>query len=47
MSEMLLSSFTMELLMMAEKGFTSELNLYHIFEVLDGVISSDTRQLRA
>jgi hypothetical protein len=47
MSEIPLSSFTIELLMMGEKRFIWELNLYRIFDVLANVISSDTKQLRA
>ena len=47
MSEMPLTSFTMELLMRGEKRFIWEVNLYLILDVLASVISSDTRQLRA
>src|SRR5271157_1789693 len=46
MSEIPLSSFTIELLMMGEKRFIWELNLCRILGVLVSVISNDTRQPR-
>src|SRR5208282_2510562 len=45
-SEMPLSSFTIELLMIGEKRFIWELNLCRILGVLASVISNDTKQLR-
>jgi hypothetical protein len=45
-SEMPLSSFTIELLIIGEKRFIWEVNLCRIIGVLVSVISSDTKQLR-